>query len=1174
MNGVRLKRIELSGFKSFPDRTVFELPGGITAIIGPNGCGKSNVFDAIKWCIGEHSVKALRIKSSEDVLFSGNERRKASNMCEVALVFEGDLILKKEGVPELKIERRFYRTGESEYYMNERNVKLKDIQDFLFDIGFGTHSIAIVEQGEITTLATGKPEDLRLYLDEASGIMKYKLRYREALKKLEFTKTQLERVEDVLSEVKRQINSVQKYAKKAEKARKLKEKIKELELLIFGHEFREKKERLSLINSALSILTGKMEASKREVEECEKELGRISEEMRKRESRLLELEEECEALKKEKEKIEKELASLESSLKLLEQRSYSLSLSMKELNVKIEKNAEKRAELEKFLPEKEGSLRILSEEREKIRKKIEDLKREIDNLSREFSSKKELFFELSSSSLKIKGEMIDRRREMELKMKELERRVKEGEKLKEALSLLQEVQSGLQREKEEVEMNLSTTLSEQEALEREIKELSTKMEEVASRITKLRKEKEEVVAKLEAIERVRKEYGFYEEGVKFLLTVGNEDGFRGTVAECIEVERGYEKAVEAALRGYASSIIVEDIKIALKGIKRLKEEGAGEAGFFITNGFKKPDHPGAKSGGELGRLSDFVKPKNHYGEKIKELFHNVFVVDSPSAFERIPSELAEEGVFVTPEGDIFERGILLHGGKSAGGIFSKEREMKDLAENAALLSSEILSLASQMKAFETRKEELEREVLTIKEKVKGYEKRLFEIGHNLSFNDKEIKRLRENLRIVEEEIKAFDGEVKSLKLEEEELRKRLEEAERQNAEIKRETEGIEKKEAELERELRTAMELLAEKESAFSSANAELLGLSKEIERLKEEREELKAKGMEIYAEAVKACFDRLNCERKRTSLKKEKEKLDLLINELESKRGAFQREFSAFTTGREDLHRRIDEKRKEVEKLVEERSKLSEEKVQIETTLSFVKEDMFKKYSVDIEKVQPGPVENMDALKNELSYYMEEYEKLGDVSMHALDEYEELTERYSFLSSQKEDLLKGMKDVETMVKRIKEETKERFRETFNAVREKFNHFVSLLMEGGKGEIILVDPEDLFDSGIELFVQPAGKRLRHLGLLSGGEKALVALAYIFSILTVKNVPFAFFDEIDAPLDDLNIQRFVNLLKSIAETSQVVIITHNKLTMSHASAIYGISMEEPGVSRFISVKLKS
>ena len=1172
MKEIRLKTIEIVGFKSFPERTIIEIPDGITAIVGPNGCGKSNIFDAIKWCIGEHSLKSLRIKSSEEVLFAGNDKRKEAHMCEVALTLEGEMVKKLERVPEVRIERRFYRGGESEYFINGRNAKLKDIHDFFLEIGFSSRGIAIVEQGEITNIATAKPEDLRLYLDEASGIMKYKLRYREALKKLEWTKQELQRVEDVIAEVKRQMNLVQKYAKRAERAKKLKDRIKELELTVYGHEFKEMNKRLMSINSVLSEINKNLVEMKTEISNLEIELEKISSSVRDEESFIIQKEEELKIMREKEAQLKREISSLYSSMIIKEQKFQSLCSSIKEIVERIEMLKRKKEELEKMKEEAESLLKKADEERKEARERIEFLRAKMEILSQESSSHRNLVFELSSSALKIKGEIIDKRREREFRLRELDRRIKERKSILDSLSILEEVQESLKKEKEEVEFALSSSIARREEMKGEMIVLSQKIKDLEEVLSKLKEEREELATKCEAIEKLKREYEFYGDGVKFLLKKMGENGFRGTLDHSIEVERGYEKAFESAVRGYADAIIVNDIKIAIEGIKELKEKDAGEAGFFILNGRIRSETPQINHPEIIGRVSDFIRAKNEDGERIREIMSDVFIVRDASFFEKIPSEFVREGIFVTMDGDVFERGFLLHGGKGKGGIFSKEGELKELSERIEKLSADISSVYSELSEFREKKLNLEKEILNIDEKIKEYEKRAFEVQHNFSYNEKEMNRLRAGLNVVEEEIKRFNEEIDKLAEEEKSLNMKLEEVERTNADIRLRREDLEVKSKELERELGDETSKLAEKEGFFSRVQANFQNLLKDAENTEEELANLDRKGKEVYSEALKLSLDRFDDEGKLKVFKGELKRIEEVIKEIYGEIENIRRGISYLLEKREEIHRAITEKREEMEKNINEKASISEEKAQLETSISYIKDDIYKKYAVDIEKLEVSDVID-ESLKAELKEKLEELEKLGDVSMHALDEYEELSNRYSFLSTQKEDLLNAINDIEKLIKRIREETRDIFRESFCSVEKKFNELISTLMEGGKGEIKMVNPDDLFDSGIELLVQPSGKKLKHMGLLSGGEKALVALAFIFSVLSIKDVPFAFFDEIDAPLDDINIQRFVALLKKMSETSQIIVITHNKLTMGYANALYGVSMEEPGVSKILSVKLK-
>lgn len=1169
MNGVRIKSIEIEGFKSFPDRVLLKIPTGITAIVGPNGCGKSNIFDAIKWCFGDHSPRSLRIKNSEDVLFVGTETRKPAHTCEVTITFEGEFIKDRFKTDEVKITRRYYRTGETEYLMNGEDVRLKDIQDFLLEMGVGAKSVAIVGQGEVVNIATGKPEDLRFYIDEATGIMKYKLRYHEAMKKLDLTKSHLERVEDVIKEVRRQIKAIDRHAKKAEKAKRLKEELREAELILYSYKYHNYNVKLESLKESLNFMNSRIEELRKLIKEKEDDLYKINGEIERLEESIGEKNREFELMKEKREKILSEIHRLEIECRGLEENMASCRKEAGELNGIIEKIVKREEELfnrrEIFLKELELRQKDISH----LNENLGVLKEKLENLRLDIKRKRELLFELSSEESKKRSEAVEKERETEFLERNLEKLRKEREELIKEHQNKIELISKLESQLNYKEVELDERREELHALNVEIDELRKKRGELQKEKENLIAEKESLLAKLRALEMAIREGKFYTEGTRKILERNSD--FRDRILNrCIEVKSGFEKAVEGVLREKKESILTERMEEIIDGIKFLKSEGNGRASFTLISAIENCEPFVEKVDGIVARGDEVIIPKNDLGTALVRFFKRVLIIRSIDDYMELKNAIPDGMIVATLDGDVIESAHF-YGGAPEEGIISKEGELMEMKREVGTMELKIASLNSSIKTVEDEIANKEEVFLSLRRDIEILEGEMRRMKVELENYRIEEKRLRENLEIVEEELKEVEELIEKGVHLRNAINARIDELNRRIRLLEEDIRAMTDEEAQLSSRIEVLSGEWQEKRIETSDIENKLRGVEEEIGRLEEEKANIEERKLYLLGTSWKGAFDYYRFYLRLNLLRKELDDIDRILNEI---RSSAQKEVDllhSLKKGSEEVHFEITTLREELEKLVERRGEVSSQMKEVETTVQFLKNEIMEKYNLSIDEFEKPDIDPSQ-YEERVKKLREEYSSLGEVAFYTIEEYEELSQRYEFLNSQKEDLIKAVEDVNELINRINIEAKAVFETTFERIKQRFSELISHLMNEAQGNLFLSNPDDMFESGVEITIQPKGKRLKHLHLLSGGEKAIVAIAFIFSLLEARDIPFIFLDEIDAPLDDVNVRRFNSLIRKVSRDRQIVLITHNKITMESADALYGVSMEEPGVSKILSVAL--
>lgn len=1184
---MKLKSLEMTGFKSFVDRLHLSFPEGVTTIVGPNGCGKSNVVDAILWAIGERSAKHLRGKLMEDVIFGGTDGRKPLGMAEVSLTFsneDGSSPPEYQQYSEISITRRLFRSGESEFLINRIPCRLRDIIDLFLDTGIGVNGYSIVEQGRVEHLINANPQDRRFLIEEAGGIAKYKERKRLALMKMDATQQNLLRIHDIISEVKRQIVTLERQVKRAEEYKAMRKEIREIELRFALQEYGELSEKgeaargyLKALREREAVISAQMAEREASVEgmrlrslEEEERLRALQQEIYDLNQRIQRMENEVEFFRREKEGLQRQEAQM------LEEIGKGLQ-AWRETRRERRRAEQTRKELEKG-----------SRENEEIVKEWEVLYNEFRGTYQEVSEQLEAEKGRLIDTLTRITSLRNRQSHLEERREDLQKRIrsheKESEEVRTGLSRLEETLSRVEKERG---VNLSIQSALQEEKERWAGELE-RLREVFRIRQSERFEFEERLrqdrSRYLSLKELQENYEGFEKGVKSLLFKKREgqeqwDRIIGVVADILEPEPPYEIPLEAVLGQRLQYLMVADEGGAMGAIEILKKESLGR-GSFIPVGVsgKKQKEPSSPLELEEGpaSLMRFVKVKEGFSAIAEFLIGDVGVVDH---LEKALNWMKQEGAFetlVTLEGEVVERtGVISGGSRDQGlGILERRREIRELEKK---IEQEEQKCG---KALE-EEERLHREILEREIRLENRKREIQEKEIELLHQDRDLEGVRK-------EISQFHQRADLLRFEGEELR----------GEAK-----------EIEEEMKTVLDQMVREEAARKEKEEELQSLKKTVEEVREGTEELggritekkvylasveeKQRGMEIQilnlSENIRTLREQVIHRVKGIRASREekgslREKIDQREKELEGLVESHRLNEGGLSHLRESVEA-LSNQWKEAEassrylrqELEDIRQKSHEEEIrvsEVQLKLQHLQDSMRERYGATLSTsigMVPEEFSREEGSKR-LAELKAGLEGFGEVNLLALEEYQELKRRHDFLTEQLNDLQQALDTLKKAIVRINRTTTKRFLETFQLVNEKFKEVFARLFKGGQASLILLDEQDPSTSGVDIMAQPPGKKLQNIDLLSGGEKALVATALLFGLFMIRPTPFCLLDEMDAPLDDANINRFIEIVREFSKTSQFILITHNKKTMEMANTLYGITMETPGVSKVVSVRL--
>jgi chromosome segregation protein len=1186
---MKLKKLEVIGFKSFLDKAQIDFPQGISAIVGPNGCGKSNVIDAIRWAMGEQSVKQLRGKSMEDIIFSGADGKPPLNMAEVTLTLmnnNGTSPEEFKDFSEIQVTRRLYRSGESVYLINKRPCRLKDIHHLFLGSGMGSRSYAIIQQGNIGAITEAGPEERRVFIEEAAGVSRYKTRKKEALQKVDATDQNLLRLNDVVSEVHRQMEGLKRQAKKAERFQKIQDKVRKLDILVHLDKYVQLSGEIDetdilLISIKDEDLAHSTQLKKLDavVEKIKLERSQKSSEITKQKNTRYEIQRRLDTLENDMEHLRRQVAQRENEIKDLE-------TARVELEGKNRQVADEVVQSESELDRLDEQIVSVKATLEHERKSLLEMKNQVSPLSEKLEQYKKRLMELVAQEARINNIFQTTTQNMESIERRLKRIDEESVTAEKKVNQLSDGEAVARRHLAECRENMVLIDSNIRCLRKELDIKSRALGDQVKVVQTLGLSRKETRSKYNALKKMDENFEWYKDGVKAILKqaaskeLQSESGIFGIVADVITPEPGFETAVEAVLGEGLQYVIVKDQHVGESSINYLANQNKGRSG-FIPLSTLKPSTLSAEKPDTSSKLLSHIHVKKGFGKTLEALLGNVGVVSDLGEALKIWNENGRVQSIVTTDGQLIsEQGVMTGGSKDKlSGILEKKREIQELQNSLGLLEEKISLAQKNQEQMEIHVRQLEADLQhQIQEKnhvalmEMDAEKSLFRIGE-------ELKNARRNLEIVQLEQDQLFGE---------------------QSDIDHEMAGYDKERMEITQAVKEAQSNVAKTSVSIENLSSDLESHNQRVVDIQLNLTSLTAKfensqnTLRRLKDFEKDGINRLEAITKDISVKAEKQKKDEL--KIESNENVLAQLYDTFQGLDQQLEsieadfRIIDSRLKEnddVKSKIETRQKQTLEKLrylELEQSQRLMKRDniisrieerynqkfgrIYEKYREMLENSNIAPKE-MEAV---LEQNRDRLQKLGDVNMGAIKDYEQLKIRYDFLIEQREDLQKAIQDLHTVIRKINRITQEKFISTFEAINERMGEIFPRLFEGGSAKLVLTEPDKPLETGVEFMIHPPGKKLTRLSLLSGGEKALSAIAFIFSIFLIKPASFCLLDEIDAPLDEANVYRFNNLLKMIGESSQIIMITHNKRTMEFSDRLLGVTMEKKGISKLVSVNL--
>ena len=1191
---MKIKEIDITGFKSFVDKTKVAFPEGISAVVGPNGCGKSNIVDAIRWVMGEQSVKMLRGKSMEDVIFSGTEKRPPLNMAEVTLTLindNGTTPHQYRDFSEIMVARRLFRSGESSYLINKQPCRLKDIQNLLMGSGVGSRTYAVIEQDRITSLIDAGPEERRFFIEEAAGTTRYKSRKNEALRKIERTLQNLVRLNDVIIEVKRQMNSLKRQARKAERYKVYQEKVERLEVGLATYNYNaisaEMRETAALLQSLrdsdlkhgsqLAKLDAAIEKIKQQRAAKDREISEHKARRHQIERTADRLEGDLEHGTKDLERLIAEAEQLKIDIIEIEKKDHDISLECGTLN---------EAALALELDIKKINETVKQEEPGR-----EALKDSLAELNQTLETKKSELMDLATRKAAYQNTLQNTSQNKASLGRRLQHIQKDKDQTEAGLLRLQK---GLTKINEHIQ-SLKDNLKEiDKSLESSNEQLNEKRHSLRQQVRKVQimeAEKHKIRSRYAALKKMDENYEWYKEGVRAIMKdLSPQDpeqtGIHGLVADVIEAEPSYEDAVEAALGETLQYVIVRDHEGGVAAIDYLRAESAGRGGFIPLKGLRPVMDTnatipaGAGLPGSLSPLIGHIKIKEDYEPLIRSLVGHVMVAEDLKAALEFWNRNGIPRTVVTGKGDrVCPQGILIGGSpdNAASGILAKKREIRELGKQLSRLETSTAEAKSEQERLQTATIVLETQIQKVRQiqRQKGQEEIDLEKKHYRL--GEELKHANDRLRILDLETQQINGEQTDLDQEfsgyEEVLSELSHGIKITEVDIVRKGVQINKTSENLESSNQMLMGLRLE----LTRLQAQHDNAQNDLRRLRNFQDEAMEKLSYLISQQKQREQDKIAVEQR---LARDRDKIALLYAELKTLENASDEMESEYRTIEGMLaenDRALSDVRsaqqQALQKIQQLELKQAERRMQCEHLVGRIQETYHRDIEVsDHEDYTEGL--SVEEMEGALARYREQIARIGDVNLAAIREYETLEERYRFLTEQRDDLVEAIEALRRVIRRINRTSLKQFMKTFRAVNEKLQEVFPKLFEGGTAKLVLTDPKRPLESGVSFFVHPPGKKLTRMSLLSGGEKALAAIALVFSLFLIKPSAFCVFDEIDAPLDDANAYRLNHLLQQIGKDSQVIMVTHNKHTMEVADALFGVTMEDKGISKLISINLET
>ena len=1177
-----LKNIEVHGFKSFAQKINFEFHNGITGIVGPNGSGKSNVGDAVRWVLGEQSAKQLRGGNMQDVIFSGTELRKPLSFASVAITLDNSDHKLPVEFNEVTVTRRLYRSGESEYLINGSNCRLKDIQEMFYDTGIGKEGYSIIGQGQIDKILSGKPEDRRELFDEAAGIVKFKRRKNTTIKKLDEERQNLVRVTDILTELTRQLEPLEKQSETAKIYLAKREELRELDVNLFLLDYEHTGKLLEELEEKLQNTESELEETKEAYEQTKVEYERLEQELEELNSRLEELKERQQQNALTRQQHEGQIQVLEEQILAGKQNSAHYRNRLETLGEELQKRT---SDKERFSEEKEELRDKLARQRQRLKEEtehLENIQAEASACAAAVEDGKNEIIEILNSRATTKGKV----QRFDAMMEQLDiRKAAVSQRILHLKTEEEELASERKKAQsryDSVTHSIDSMNAECIRLDGEIQKLQDKLKEQSRQMEIGQTAYHREASRLESLKNITERYDGYGNSIRRVMEQkSREPGIKGVVADIIHVQKDYEVAIETALGGSIQNIVTDNEQTAKRMIEFLKKNRFGRATFLPLSNISArggiSQREVLRETGVIGTADTLVKADPEYNSLVQYLLGRVLVVDHIDHAIAIGKKYRHSLRMVTIEGESLSPGGSMTGGafKNNSNLLGRRREIEELENSVGLLKKDLQELQASIGDNRSRRNVLRDAIADFQEKLRQQYVDQNTARMNLEQMDEKTANIQKNYHQIDREKEELRRQAGEIRADHSTIAKELEESQRDEKELEtfietkqKELEDWRAEEASKQKELeqiRLDEAGLSQQEHYLQENLIRLLGEMEAFQRESRELEEKlkisieetqrKQEGIQNLKDAVDAC----------SSLDQE---LQRQRDEKQAQKEAKNTSHKAFFEKRDQLSERTSLLDKECFRLKSQAEKIEEQR---ETQISY----MWEEYEITPNNAltyQKEELTDRQEMKKDISRIKDEIRKLGSVNVNAIEDYKELLERHTFLSGQYEDLVQAEKTLESIIQELDEGMRRQFAEKFHDIQREFDKAFKELFGGGKGTLELSEDEDILEAGIKIISQPPGKKLQNMMQLSGGEKALTAIALLFAIQNLKPSPFCLLDEIEAALDDSNVGRFASYLRKLTKNTQFIIITHRRGTMNAADRLYGITMQEKGVSTLVSVDL--
>ena len=1177
-----LKSIEVHGFKSFANKIVFEFHNGITGIVGPNGSGKSNVADAVRWVLGEQRAKQLRGASMQDVIFSGTENRKPLSYAYVAITLDNADRSLNIDYNEVTVARRVYRSGESEYLINGTACRLKDVNELFYDTGIGKEGYSIIGQGQIERILSGKPEERRELFDEAAGIVKYKRRKATAQKKLEDERQNLVRVNDILAELEKQIGPLERQSEKAKVYLKKKEELKTYDVNMFLMEMERMEEQLKTVEENMEIVGKDLEESNRSYTNIKAEYEQMEQDMEAADEHIAALREEIGNTTVLKGKLEGQINVLKEQIHAAEQSEEHFRTRQEAINQNKTERQEQKAVYEKDKAELDVQLQAVAEEKSKVMGQFQKIQDEIERCTKGIEEGKNEIIELLNhkASTKARQQRYDTMQEqVNIRKAQLSKRLLEQKSEEEEL---QAVVEECQKRYEEAKAEYTRLIEEEQKLESSRREWQTKQEEAKNALEQDTARYHREQSRLESLVNIAERYDGYGNSIRRVMEQKEkENGILGVVADLIKVEKKYETAIETALGGSIQNIVTSDEETTKRMIQYLKQNRYGRATFLpLTSvGKKQPqiNENALKEPGVIGIGSELVQADSRYHGLKSYLLGRTYVVDNIDHAVTLARKYQYSLRIVTLEGESLSPGGSMTGGafKNTSNLLGRKREIEELEKTTVQLKEAIEKHRSRMEEIAAARELLKEDLEQLREALKQA---------MLNSNTAKL-----NMERAKEQKEENDGQYSGLMRESREIEEQLAEITQNRQQIQEEIAEADKREKEIEEESGNFQKILEEQNQLSEESKKEVSRVQLEEANLVQKAEFIQENISRVQGELQKLEEELRQAEQEKLDsqadvdkkyhdieeIKKTMEASDSAHGELEQKLSERQKEreemsirYKGFFQKQEELSKRINDLDKESFRLNSQKEKLNES-IENQTNYMWEEYELTRHNALELRNEE---YDNPAEMKKQIAQIKDDIRKLGDVNVNAIEDYKNLSERYTFMKTQHDDLVTAEQTLMDIIEELDTGMRKQFMEKFQEIQTEFDKVFKELFGGGKGTLELVEGEDILECGIRIIAQPPGKKLQNMMQLSGGEKSLTAISLLFAIQNLKPSPFCLLDEIEAALDDSNVGRFANYLHKLTKNTQFIVITHRRGTMAAADRLYGITMQEKGVSTLVSVNL--